>query len=264
MFKRNFLLSAVIGSLILFSGCNDSSKQQAPKQAPPLHVNVVSAQNKNIPIWMQYTASTQASNTQDVQARVSGRLEKINFKDGALVKKGEVLFEIEADTYKANLASAKAQKRRDIATLKLAISDIKRYEPLVRDGLAPQITLDQYYSKRDELKATIQDDQAQIDRALIELGYTKIKAPISGKISNRLVDVGNLVGYDGSTKLTTINQIDPLYTYFSPSAQEVQIMNKYKEFKKMPTFIEVKNSSEYLKRGRLNGYVDLKITRLIH
>ncbi|MEA1916689.1 MAG: efflux RND transporter periplasmic adaptor subunit, partial [Campylobacterota bacterium] len=107
-------------------------------------------------------------------------------------------------------------------------------------------------------KATIQDDQAQIDRALIELDYTKIKAPISGKISNRLVDVGNLVGYDGPTKLTTINQIDPLYTYFSPSTQEVQIMNKYKEFKKMPTFIEVKNSSEYLKRGRLNGYVDFE------
>ena len=180
-----------------------------------------------------------------------------SFEDGATVKKGDKLFLIEQSQYQSNLDAAKSRKEKDQAALALSKADVKRYQPLVKEGLAARSTLEQYEAKRDALIAAIAADDAAIRNAELELSYTLITAPISGQVSARRVDVGNLVGYGESTLLTTIVQTDKIYTYFSPSESDTQMIYKFRSRKDLPAFIEVRGQGEDIfKRKRLDGFVD--------
>jgi len=240
-------------SVFLLSGCSEQKQEQVTKKVPPLLVEVISVKKEAVPIWKRYTGMTKASSDQEVRARVSGILEKRYFKDGQVVKKGQKLFKIEQSEYIAALNAAKAKKAQDEASLALANADVNRYAPLVKEGLAPRATLEQYQAQKLGLKAAIAGDVAQINKAKLELSYTIIKAPIDGRASARHVDVGNLVGQGEATLLTTIVSIDPIYAYFSPSQSDVQLFHKYRNKDKPDTFITVSGNMEEL---RLNGYVD--------
>ena len=253
MFKKIFIGLFV---LLTITACSEQKKQQTPKEAPPLPVEVVTVNNQHIPIWMQYTGKTQASSSQEVRARVAGILEKVYYKDGEFVKKGQNLFKIEQDDYRAALDTALASKRRDKAALKLAIADVNRYRPLVKDGLAPRVTLEQYEAQVESLQADIMSDDAKIRQAKLELSYTIVKAPIDGQASRRLVDVGNLVGKNESTLLTTINNTDPLYAYFAPSEEEFQRIAQWRKKDVMDAFIEVNYQSKSLISKPSFGHVN--------
>ena len=252
------LKKALLGSMLLLSiiGCSEQKKEQVQKQAPALPVEVVTISERHIPIWMPYTGKTQASSSQEVRARVQGILEEIYYKDGDNVKKGQKLFKIEQTDYIATLNTAKAKKRRDTATLKLAQADVNRYKPLVKDGLAPRVTLEQYEAQVETVKADIASDDAAIKQAELELSYTIIKAPIDGQASRRLVDIGNLVGKNESTLLTTINNTDPLYAYFSPSEEDFQKIRKFKDKEVLDAYITFNYQSEALKKESKFGFVD--------
>ncbi len=250
-------LIVALSAVMLFSGCTEEKKAPTTKVMPPLTVETVTVHRKPMPLWIQYTGMTKATSDQEIRARVSGRLQKIYFKDGDQVKKGDKLFLIEQSQYKSNLQSAKAKKRQDEAALELAKTNVERYKPLVKDGLAPRATLEQYEARYGELLAAIAGDEAAIQNAELELSYTVVTAPVSGQVSARRVDVGNLVGYGESTVLTTIVQTDNIYTYFSPTESEVQRIYKFRSQKELPAFIEVHGQGEdVLKRKRLDGYVD--------
>lgn len=244
-------------SLLFLSGCGDEKKTAAPKAPPPLSVETVTVQKKKFPVWVQYTGITKAVSDQEIRARVAGRLEKRFFEDGATVKKGDKLFLIEQSQYQSNLDAAISRKEKDLAALALSKADVRRYQPLVKEGLAARSTLEQYEAKRDALIASIGADDAAIRNAELELSYTLITAPISGQVSARRVDVGNLVGYGESTLLTTIVQTDKIYTYFSPSESDTQMIYKFRSRKDLPAFIEVRGQGEDIfKRKRLDGFVD--------
>ena len=244
-------------SLLLLSGCGEEKMTKAPKAPPPLNVETVTVEKKKFPLWMQYTGMTKAISSQEIRARVSGRLEKRYFEDGASVKKGDKLFLIEQSQYQSNLDAAKSRKQKDEAALALSEADVRRYEPLVEEGLAARATLEQYEAKRDSLIAAIAADEAAIRNAELELSYTVITAPISGQVSARRVDVGNLVGYGESTLLTTIVQTDKIYTYFSPSEKAVQRLYRFRSREVLPAFIEVRGQGEDIfKRKRLDGVID--------
>ena len=249
---KTFTLFCMLGALI-FNGCSKEKEQQIKKEMPPLVVNTITVKKEAVPIWKKITGKTKASSHQEVRARISGILEKRYFKDGQNVKKGQKLFKIEQDEYISALNIAKAQKEADEASLNLAIADVERYKPLVKEGLAPRATLEQYQAKQASLKAAIAGDVAKINKAKLELSYTIIKAPISGKISARHVDIGNLVGQGESTLLTTITRIDPIYAYFSPSQSDAMMLQKYKNKEKPDAFIELQSG---LGDIRLNGFVD--------
>jgi RND family efflux transporter MFP subunit len=256
MLKSITLFSSVLFSCtLLFSACSSEEKQVVKKSPPPLLVNIITVKKAALPIWKQYTGMTKASSKQDVKARVSGILEEIYFKDGQFVKKGQKLFKIQQDEYIASLNIAKAKKAQDEASLALAKADVNRYKPLVAEGLAPRATLEQYQAKLIGLKASIQGDIAEINKAKLQLSYTIIKAPISGNASARFVDVGNLVGQGESTLLTTIVNIDPIYAYFSPSQKDVRMFQKYKSKEKFDAFIELSDTPDAI---RLDGYVDFE------
>ncbi len=239
--------------LLLLSGCGENTQQEVKKTPPPLPVQTITVQDKRVPIWGTFTGKTRASSHQEVRARVSGILEKIYFKDGEYVKKGQKLFKIEQSEYIAALNAAKAKKAQDEAALALAKADVARYTPLVKEGLAPRATLEQYQAKLASLNAAILGDKAKIQEAQIKLDYTIIRAPISGQVSARHVDVGNLIGQGESTLLTTIVRYNPLYAYFSPSQNDALIMQKYRNKKNLDAFIEYKGAEEDI---RLDGYVD--------
>jgi len=253
MLNKIIINSAI---LLTLAGCGEQKQQQAPKEAPALAVEVVRVENKNIPIWMKYTGKTEASSSQEVRARVPGILEAIYYKDGEYVQKGQNLFKIEQTDYIAALDTAKARKRRHEAALRLAKADVNRYKPLVKEGLAPRVTLEQYVAQVESLEADIASDNASIRQAELELSYTLVKAPIDGQASRRLVDVGNLVGKGESTLLTTINKTDPLYAYFAPSEEEFQKIAKYKERNVMPAYININYQSENLDNKPIFGHVD--------
>jgi RND family efflux transporter MFP subunit len=252
MLIKTFSSLSVV-ALLLFNGCSENKEQNVKKELPPLQVSTITIQTKNVPIWTRFTGKTRASSHQEVRARISGVLEKVYFKDGQTVKKGQRLFKIEQAQYIAALNAAKAQKAQDEAALALAKADVARYTPLVKEGLAPRATLEQYQAKLASLRAAIEGDRAKIREANIQLGYTIIRAPISGKVSARMVDVGNLVGQGESTLLTTIMSINPIYAYFSPSQNDVRVMQKYREQKNPYAFIEADSSVENI---RLDGYLD--------
>jgi len=254
--KESVIIATFLG-VLLFSGCGEEKKSAVPNPLPPLEVETVTVKRQNLPLWVQFTGITKASSDQEIRARVSGRLQKIYFEDGAYVNEGDKLFLIQQAEYKSNLRSARAKKEKDQAALALAKADVERYRPLVKDGLAPRATLEQYEAKYNELIAIIQADEAAINNAELELSYTLITAPVSGQVSARRVDVGNLVGYNESTLLTTIVQTDSIYAYFSPTESDVQKIYKFRSRKKLPAFIEVHGQGEeILKRKRLEGYVD--------
>ena len=255
--SKSVTLIVALTSTLFFSGCGEEKKAAAPHALPPLAVETVTVHKKPFPIWVQYTAITKATSDQEIRARVSGRLQKIYFKDGDIVHKGDKLFLIEQAQYKSNLKSAKAKKRRDQASLALAKADVRRFKPLVKDGLAPRATLEQHEARYGELVAAIASDQADIQNAKLELSYTVVIAPVTGQVSARRVDVGNLVGYGESTVLTTIVQTDSIYAYFSPTESQVQRIYKFRSQKDLPAFIEVHGQGEkVLERKRLDGFVD--------
>ena len=257
-FQKVLPLSAAFALILSLSGCEEK-KTMTPMAPPPLKVESITVKKEKFPIWLQYTGITKATSDQEVRARVSGRLQKIYFKDGQNVKEGDKLFLIEQSEYKSNLRSAKAKKQQDLASLKLAKADVERYKPLVADGLAPRATLEQHEARYGEMVAMIASDDAAIANAELELSYTLIKAPVTGQVSARQVDVGNLVGYGESTLLTTIVQTDKIYAYFSPTESDVQKIYKYRTVKKLPAFIEVHGQGEeVLQRKRLDGFVDFK------
>ena len=251
--STKLLTTILLSSLTFFTACGEDQKPQAKKEIPPLNVNTITVKKEAVPIWKQYTGMTKASSDQEVKARVSGVLEEIYFKDGQKVKKGQKLFKIEQAQYRAALDAATAKKRQDEASLALAIADVNRYTPLVNEGLAPRATLEQYQAQQAGLKAAIAGDTAQINKAKLELSYTIITAPISGNVSVRRVDVGNLVGQGESTILTTIMSVDPIYAYFSPSQKDVRMFQKYRNKDKPDAFITVPGSIQEI---RLNGFVD--------
>ncbi|QOP45622.1 efflux RND transporter periplasmic adaptor subunit [Sulfurimonas paralvinellae] len=254
MNNNKFLsLISMAALLLILSACGDQTTKKVKKELPPLKVKTITIETKKVPIWGTFTGKTRASSHQKVRARVSGILEKIYFKDGQDVKKGEKLFKIQQSEYIAALNAAKAKKAQDEAALELAKADVARYTPLVKDGLAPRATLEQYQAKLAALQAAILGDTAKINEAKIHLDYTIIRAPISGRVSARKVDVGNLIGQGESTLLTTIVKYDPLYAYFSPSQNDAMVMQKYKNKENPDAFIEYKGADEDI---RLNGYID--------
>lgn len=221
----------VLSITLFLTACSSQQKQQTPPTTTHLQVNTITLKKEPIPIWKQYTGTTKASSDQEIRARVPGLLKRIYFKDGSFVKKGQKLFMIEQDSYIAARDAAQAQKAQDEALLKLAKADVKRYKPLVHEGLAPRATLEQYQAQLAGLEAAIAGDKAKIRQAQLELSYTMVRAPINGRVSARLVDVGNLVGQGESTLLTTITSVDPIYVYFSPSQSDVRIFQAYKNKK---------------------------------
>jgi RND family efflux transporter MFP subunit len=208
---QRFLLFSIAVVLMLLLGCTQTLPP--PVLVPPT-VSVALPIEREVTDYEEFTGRTDAVDHVDVRARVSGYLVKVNFKDGDVVKLGDLLYEIDPRPFQADLDMAKGELERLNAQKKLLDIQVDRYQKLAVKGAASQQDVDKYIAQQAENIGGIKTAQAKIEQAELNLGFTKITAPITGAISRTLLTVGNLINAD-STLLTTIVSIDPMYAYFN-------------------------------------------------
>ena len=208
---------AVIAALVL-TGCGSRNTYVAP---PPPKVVVAQPIQKPVTLYLYLTGNTAAYRTANLVARVQGYLESIDYQDGAAVTQGTPLFVIERDTYQAQVDLSTAQLAKDQSVLAQAQVNLTRYRTLQQqNSIASQTAQDQAFVVEQD-KAIVGVDQANLDTANINLGFTKVVAPFDGIVTNHQVDIGNLVGASGPTTLATIVQIDPIYVNFTLSEPQL-------------------------------------------
>ena len=212
-----FLLLGVITAAVLFCGCEPP---EPPKPSPP-EVTVTLPVKKDVVDYADFTGTTEASEFMEVRARVQGFLKSVDFADGDMVKEGDLLFVIEPEPFRARLAEAQANLAQTEASLKLAEANLGRAKQLVEKKTISQEEFQSKWAQRDAAQAEIDGDKAAIDQAKINLGYTEMHAPFSGRVGRHLVDPGNLVGASENTLLTTIVKMQPMYAYFDVSERVI-------------------------------------------
>jgi multidrug efflux system membrane fusion protein len=204
------------GGLLLLAlcGCHPSAQPPPPAQPPP-QVTVSHPLAKEIVDYDEFTARLGAVNSVDVRARVSGYLQKVNFKDGAEVKKGDLLFVIDPRPYQAELDSAQAALDRAKTQLDLATNDNKRALELFQSKAISAEELDTRSKNLAIANSAVKIAEAAVETAKLNLDYTNIVAPIDGRMSRTMITEGNLVNASGneSTLLTTLVSVDPVYAY---------------------------------------------------
>jgi RND family efflux transporter MFP subunit len=215
MISRHLLRWWLGGFVILtgvLAGC-DSTPPVANTPPPPVSVSNPYVR-QDVVDYDPYEGRIAALQTVKVRPMASGYLVKVNFEDGKMVKKGDLLFEIDPAPYKAALDAAEARKTFADADLELAVKVNARTAKLVPSGAATREELEVSTAKVATSKAETLKAEADVEKAKVDLGYTRIVSPVDGKISRAEVTVGNLVTAGAETVLTTITTVDPMYVYF--------------------------------------------------
>jgi multidrug efflux system membrane fusion protein len=212
---------AAIAALAAAGGCKDAAAPSAQStQAPPPTVKIARPISRNVTEWDEYTGRIEAVEAVEVRARVSGYLDKVNFKDGEKVRKGDLLFVIDPRPFKAQLDYATAELERVKSRKELAKNDLERAERLFKVKAISKEEYDARQKGLREASAMVASAAANVETARLNLDYTQIRAPIDGRISRELITVGNLVKTD-DTLLTTIVSTDPVYVYVDADERSV-------------------------------------------
>ena len=200
------LATIVIAIAALAAGCSEPPPAAPP---PPPEVLVADVIQRDVPVYLELVGQTLGSQDVEIRARVEGYLTNMSFQEGSLVRRGDLLYEIDRLPLEAIVAQAKADQATAEARLAKANNDVARYRPLVAKQAVSQRELDDAVAEQDAARSQVDAAKANVDKATFDLSYTRITAPISGLIGATLVKTGNLVGRGESTLLTTISQIDP-------------------------------------------------------
>jgi RND family efflux transporter MFP subunit len=214
-------LVSVLGILAMstfLAACGDSGVDDAQANLPPPPVTVAAPLVQRITEWDEFTGRFEPTEAVEVRARVSGYLQSVNFEDGALVKEGDLLFVIDPRPYQTAVDRSEADVEAARARLEFAQGQLSRAEALVDRSVVSEASYDERVQERRAAEAAVHQATAALRAAELDLGFTEVRAPISGRVSNRRIDVGNLVAGDpNSTLLTTIVALDPLYFVFDMS-----------------------------------------------
>jgi membrane fusion protein, multidrug efflux system len=202
----------------LLAGCGQDNTYVPP---PPPSVTVSRPVQQTVTNTIELTGNTQSSNSVNLVARVAGYLQSVNFKDGSVVKKGDLLFVIEPEPYQANVELAEATVEQRQATLTQATSEYERQQRLIKQKATSESDVENWQAQAEGGKAGVDEANANLELARINLGYTRVVAPFDGRIGRRQVDAGNLVGPGATTQLATIDQLAPIYVYFNVDEQDV-------------------------------------------
>ena len=217
-------------ALLFFSGCGGET-QAPPRPAPS--VTVAPVIQETVAIYGEYVGQTESPRSVELRARVEGFLEKIHFKEGSVVNKGDLLFIIDPRQYRADYHRVKAKIASDEAALLKARQDAKRFHALHEKDAVSTSRLESAIAREKEMEATVMADYQALKQAKLSLSYTKISAPLSGRIGRTEVRVGSLVGKGEPTLLATISQIDPVYVNVSVSERDYLLaFKRHEEIKK--------------------------------
>jgi multidrug efflux system membrane fusion protein len=219
--------------LVWFFGFRETQGKRPPPSNPwmgPTPVHVVPVTKNDLKVLIKAIGSATPLNTVTVRSRVAGNLVKLLFKEGQLVKAGELLAEIDPVPYQIKLAQAEGTLQQTRAQLKNAEEDLALYSRLLTQQSIAKQQYDKQQALVEQLRGTLKNHSAQLDDARLQLSYTRIAAPISGRTGLRRVDVGNLVSTGDSEGLVTITQTQPIAIVFTiPENQLIAVRKAYSE-----------------------------------
>jgi multidrug efflux system membrane fusion protein len=215
----------------------------------PVVAGVVSKQD--VPIYLDGLGTVQAFNTVTVRSRVDGQLQKIMFTEGAEVKAGQVLAQIDPEPLKTQVAQAEAKKAQDEAQLANAQIELRRDEALFKDKILAQDAFDTQKALVQQLQAAVQADQAALENTKVQLGYTTIDAPIAGRVGIRQVDQGNMIHATDSNGLVVLTQLKPISVLFTLPEQTLREIQKQSSSEPMTVVAMDRDNKTELDRGQL-------------
>ncbi|MCB1207060.1 MAG: efflux RND transporter periplasmic adaptor subunit [Verrucomicrobiae bacterium] len=204
--------------ILCLVACGEKNTFVAP---PPLEVEVISPQIGPVTVYLEMPGRTVSYARAEVRARVKGFLEEVKFSPGKTVKKGEVLFTIEPEQFQASLATAKGQEAKALADLEIATTNYEKRKQASASGAVSAIDVAAAEAEMKAADALVKIAQAEVADADRDFGYTRIISPIDGRVSKSEVDVGNLVGADGATLLTTVVQDHPIFVEFEVNERDI-------------------------------------------
>jgi len=221
MRRTSFLWrSGLVGSclaLLLAAGCGKKEKAQAP---PPPTVEVMEVIQKDVPVYSEWVGTADGLVNATIRAQVTGYLLKQNYRDGELVRAGQVLFEIDPRTFQAAVDAAKGALAQAQARWTTAKATLDRVRPLAARNAVSQKDLDDAVGAEQSTGAAVESAKAQLEEAQLNLGFTRVASPVAGIAGIAKAQVGNLVGPGQTQELATVSTVDPIKVYFSLSEQE--------------------------------------------
>jgi multidrug efflux system membrane fusion protein len=208
-------------------GSNSGAKGGRGGGQMTVPVAVAQAEVRDLPVLLNGLGSVEAYNTVAVKSRIDGQLVRVNVKEGQEVKQGELLAEIDPRPYQVQLSQAEATLFKDQAALKDARLNLQRFQELYKDGVIPKQQFDTQGSLEGQLDGSVRADQAQVDTVKLNLVYTRITAPVGGRIGLRQIDVGNMVHAADPNGLLVITQLQPIAVIFSLPQDNLQSVSQH-------------------------------------
>jgi RND family efflux transporter MFP subunit len=262
------LRALVLAGALALAGCDDGSRGEAgaAASAPPPEVTVAHPLARKLVEWTEFTGRFEAIEWVEVRARVSGYLNSVDFQDGQLVDRGQLLFLIDPRPFEVALKEAQADLASAEAQAELAELEFQRIAELAESPAFSRQSYDQRMQEKKAADATLAAAQAAVAQARLDLEYTRIYAPVSGRISDRRVDLGNLV--NEQTLLTTIASLNPIHFTFDMSEadflayQRAVLAGELRSTRDRETLVNVKlvDEESWSRQGRMN-FVDNVVDR---
>ena len=209
---RSLMLAGALLALGLFTACKEKNTYVEP---PPPKVTVAEPLQQEVTEYLEFTGNTRAFEEVEIRARVSGFLHSMHFDPGTRVDMGDLLFVIDPKEYEAEVNAAQAELNAANAMAHRAKIEYERAKRVFDKGAGRETDVVRWRGQRDVARASIERAKAKLERANLDLSYTQVTSPISGRISRNFVDIGNLVGEGEATLLTTVTRYDPMYVYFN-------------------------------------------------
>jgi len=258
LFRWAPALAVLIAALVFTAGCDQKENKFVPPPPPPVTVSRPAQQP--VTDYLYLTGNTQAVDQVQLDARIEGFLTSIHFKDGDYVKKGDLLFLIEPDIYKAKVQQAEGQLAAAQAQLLRASQEYDRQLSLLKQNATAKSEVEKWKAERDAAEANIVEAKAGLELSRINLGYTRVAAPFDGRMDRHLVTPGNLVGAGKPTALANITRMDPIYAYFTLNERDLmRLMGRASEKgqtpykgRALPVFAGITGEEDYLLEGRFD------------
>ena len=251
--KNRGLSTVAMVIALLLTGCGDSNTYVEP---PPPQVSVATPVMQEVTDYLEFTGTTAAFDHAEARARVAGVLESIHFKPGTYVEQGDLRFVIDPRLYKAELQGAEAELASASAEETLAHTELARAKELYKENAGPESDIVKWEARLGTARAAILLAEAKIESAELNVEYTQVAAPISGRVGRQKVDIGNLVGNGEATLLTEVTRFNPMYVYFNLNELDMlRVLKMYKE--KVNKEEGIDNRSMYIQEAKMPVYMGL-------
>lgn len=245
------LLGGVIGFFV-FQRKEKAATDKPPPSQVGVSISTAVAEKGSIAVYINALGSVTPLNTVTIKSRVDGQLMSVNYREGQMVREGDVLAEIDPRPFQALLTQAEGQYERDKALLENAYIDLKRFQMAYSKNAIPKQQLDTQVATVHQLEGTVKNDQGVIDNARVQLAYCHITSPISGRVGLRLVDPGNIVHAADTTGMLVITQVQPISVLFSVAEDNLpQIMQQLRRGNRLPVDAFDRTQQKKLSSGRL-------------